>query len=178
MNTKVIKLDMLRKEEALKVIVDALYEDEYYSVAPKQDLIDLYDIIYDIAFMYGDIIAITDMETGAICGVAVFVAPNKIKNDEQIFDFVLGIENEAFSSAINKFNEIMLEDSKSTYLYGIGVDAKYRGHGLGSQLILGSSQLLGGQKMYADVTHASVLPFYEKLGFEVIPIENMFLIRK
>ncbi len=177
MNTIIKKLTFADKQEAQKVIVDALYEDEYYSVAPRQDLIDLYDIILDIAYTRGSVLGICDQATNQICGVAVFVDTHKIKDDAQIFDFVLGVENEAFAAGVEAFNKHMLEDESSTYLYGIGVDANFRGNGLGSQLLLGAKELLVNQTVYADVTHDSVLPFYQQLGFEVVPIENMFLIK-
>ena len=178
METQLKKLTMENKKEALKILVDSLYEDEYYSSAPKQDLYDLYDEIYDIAVKNGSIIAIYEKTTENICGVAVFIDIDKIKDDADTFDFVLGVENEEFREGVEKFNEIMLKDHSSTYLYGVAVDAKYRGQGLGIKLLQGSFDILVNQTVYADVTHDSILKFYKKIGFEIIPVANMFLIKK
>ena len=178
METQLKKLTMENKKEALKILVDSLYEDEYYSSSPKQDLFDLYDEIYDISLQNGSIIAICEKKTKNICGVAVFVDINKIKDNAETFDFVLGVENEEFREGVEKFNEIMLQDSSSTYLYGVAVDSKYRGQGLGIKLLQGSFDILVNKTVYADVTHDSILEFYKKIGFEIIPVSNMFLIKK
>lgn len=178
MQTEIVRLTKDEKTEAINVIVDALYDDEYYSSSPKQELYDLYDEVYDIAIENGAVLAIQDSQTKKICGVAVFVDVNNIKDDEYTFDFVLGVENQDFADGINAFNQVMLQDNASTYLYGVGIDKDYRGQNLGSRLLLGAGEILLNKTIYADVTHDSVLRFYEHLGFEIEPIFNMFLIKK
>ncbi len=61
-------------------------------------------------------------------------------------------------------------DTPHWYLFFIGMDAERRGHGIGARLMTPVLQAAddGGMPCYLETPFPQTLPFYRKLGYDVI----------